>query len=77
MSRRSHKTIWLMVLLIDILLTMMAIFTHNILGCVMLIIFSVTINKKGSPILFSKYNQRIKEKRLAVDKYLRDKKTNK
>lgn len=60
--KSSSKIWWLVALFINIILTVQAIFTQNILGCVSVTLFSLFIAKYGDPIIFEKYNQQRKIK---------------
>lgn len=61
-NRASHAKIldkiwWSLALFINVLLTIQAIFTHNIPGCITVILFGLYIAKFGDPIIFEKYNK--------------------
>ncbi|MFT9269643.1 MAG: hypothetical protein ABF539_09005 [Liquorilactobacillus nagelii] len=70
MSETMQKIMYHIILLVDVFLTFYAISTDNVIGCVVLIFFSIIFSKKASPILLKNYNKRIKAKKLLFDKYL-------
>lgn len=56
-SKLSQKIWWSFALFINVILTIEAIFTQNILGCISVILFGLFIAKYGDPIIFEKYNR--------------------
>lgn len=70
MSETMQKIMYYIILLVDVFLTFYAISTDNVIGCVVLIFFSIIFSKKASPILLKNYNKRMKVKKLLFDKYL-------
>lgn len=65
----SSKVWWSLALFINVVLTILAIFTQNIPGCIATIAFGLYIAKYGDPVIFADYNRKRKEKyRLAKEK---------
>ena len=64
---QSHKNAtpkiwWSLSLFVNVVLTILAIFTQNIPGCIAAIIFGIYLSKYGDPIIFEEYNIKRKEK---------------
>ncbi|MDF7638598.1 hypothetical protein PT285_04185 [Lactobacillus sp. ESL0791] len=61
-SKIGAKIWWSFALFVNVILTIQAIFTQNVLGCIMVILFGLFIAKYGDPIIFEKYNNQRKIK---------------
>ncbi|WP_333590177.1 hypothetical protein [Ligilactobacillus acidipiscis] len=57
----SAKIWWSLALFINVILTVLVVFTKNIPGCIAVIAFGLYLSKYGDPVIFKNYNQRRKK----------------
>lgn len=55
------KILWSLALFINVILTVLVVFTKNIPGCIAVIAFGLYLSKYGDPVIFKNYNQRRKK----------------
>lgn len=55
------KIWWSLALFINVILTVLVVFTKNIPGCIAVIAFGLYLSKYGDPVIFKNYNQRRKK----------------
>lgn len=72
----SAKIWWSLALFINVILTVLVVFTKNIPGCIAVIAFGLYLSKYGDPVIFKNYNQRRKEKYEAFEKMRKKRKGN-
>ncbi|KRN06882.1 hypothetical protein FD15_GL000441 [Liquorilactobacillus sucicola DSM 21376 = JCM 15457] len=68
-----QKIMYHIILFVDVFLTFYAINTGNIIGCVVLIFFSITFSKEASPILLKNYYKRLEKRKLILNELLKKK----
>lgn len=52
------KIWWSLALFVNVVLTILAIFTQNIPGCIAVIVFGIYLSKYGDPVIFADYNRK-------------------
>lgn len=60
-SKILAKIGWSLALFVNVFLTILAVLTHSIPGCIAVILFGLYIAKFGDPVIFEKYNRQREE----------------
>lgn len=71
MIKNQKKFFWLLIFMFDLLLFLYAINTNSIVLMIVVAIIGGVIHFKGDNILFSEFNKRQEQKRIELDKRLK------
>ena len=70
------KIWWSLALFIIVILTILAVFTKNIPGCIAVIAFGLYLSKYGDPVIFESYNRKREERYQVFEKMKKERKGN-